>query len=147
MTGLESIPIINGLFTQLIDRVKDRQTATLVGQVQSLFQSVQAAYFAAEHKALETATKNLQIARQIAALEDSQPKTIAALNQSNLAAIAALRHGHSEQIANLIAKHQTAEARLKQRIEELIQKPVIKQPIRAIKAKDLARRPTDEPIS
>ena len=137
MTTIEAIPFINGLFIQLIDRVKDRQTASLIGQLQSLFQSVQASYFAAEHKALETATQNLQLTRQVAALEDSQPKTIAALNESHSAAIAALRHSHTTQIAQLVAKHQAAEARLAKRIEDLTPKP--KKPVRRITGGDLAK--------
>jgi regulator of replication initiation timing len=40
MTGLEAIPKIAALLTDLIERVKDRKTAALVQQIQSLHQVI-----------------------------------------------------------------------------------------------------------
>ena len=122
MTGLEAIPAVNALFINLFERIKDRQTATLVGQVQSLFQTIQTAFFAAEHKALETATQNFNLARQIAQMEDKHTKTMAALQDSNAQAMAALRKSQSDQITQLVTKHQLEVARLNKRIADMTPK-------------------------
>ncbi len=142
--ALAAVPTINGLFTQLIERVKDGKTGTLVGQLQSAFQKMQSDYFEAKHESLKIATQNYELTRKQGQLEDTHTKTVAALNDSHAAAETALRKSHAAEIARLVADHQQAEAditakqqqaasqyeqtiaSLQQRIAELTPKPVIR---------------------
>jgi len=75
MTGLEAIPKIAALLTELIERSKDGKSAGLVQQIQSFFQTVQAGYFVAEEKALTIQEENLALKRANAELVTASRRT------------------------------------------------------------------------
>jgi hypothetical protein len=100
MTGIEAIPKITTLLTQLIDRVKDRNTAEIVSQIQSLFQTLQGDYFVAEQKATESG-------RQLFTNEREHAKQVADFE----ARIKQLQSDHSE----LEAKHSIEITKLTER--------------------------------
>jgi len=88
MTTQEALTQVSALMVQLIERVKDRKTAGLVQQIQSLNQAIQSGYFAAEQKALDRQQQLFDANRKIADMEDKQTKAIAALNEEHRKAIA-----------------------------------------------------------
>jgi hypothetical protein len=74
MTALEAIPKVATLLARLIDRVKDRQTAALVQQIQQHQFVIQQGLMDANAK--------------ISKMEDEHPKAIAALKEEHRKAIA-----------------------------------------------------------
>lgn len=90
MTPLEAIPKITELMTVLIERVKDRNTSSLVSQIQSLNQTVQSGYFSAKEEALKLTSENFDLKRKIAEMEDAHPKAITAIQESHNAEISRL---------------------------------------------------------
>jgi len=91
MTTQEAISQVSALMIQLIERVKDGKTASLVQQIQSLNQTIQSGYFAAEQKALDRQQELLDAKRKISKMEDEQPKAIAALKETHRQEIAKLK--------------------------------------------------------
>jgi protein-arginine kinase activator protein McsA len=90
MTTQEALAQVSTLMIQLIERVKDRTTASLVQQIQSLNQTIQAGYFTAEQKSLDRQQELFNANRKIAKMEDEHPKAIAALKKEYGRAIAKL---------------------------------------------------------
>ena len=79
----EAIQKIKPLLSELINRVKDEKTATLVSQIQALDQTIQAAYFDAKQEAINFASQNLELKRSHAHAIDN-------LNTGHLGKVAEL---------------------------------------------------------
>ncbi len=95
MTGLEVIPQIAALITKLIARVKDAKTAAIVLEIQTLFQTLQAAYFAAEKESTESGRKCFALEQANAKLESQTAR----LKQEQADAITQLKNEHAAEIA------------------------------------------------
>jgi Ni2+-binding GTPase involved in maturation of urease and hydrogenase len=93
MSVTEAIPKISGLMIQLIELAKDGKTALLVQQIQSLNQTIQYAYVAAEQEAAESRTL-------IGYLKEQHAKEMADLNLRHAQEITALQ----QQVAELKAQ-------------------------------------------
>jgi hypothetical protein len=96
MTTQEAMAQVSALMIQLIERVKDGKTATLVQQIQSLNQTIQAGYFASEQKSLDRQQELFDANRKIAQMEDEQSKAIAAIQEKHRQEIARFTAGNAQ---------------------------------------------------
>src|SRR6266516_1139488 len=78
MTGLEAIPKIAALITQLIERVKDRKTAALVQQIQQHQLTIQTDLVEAHSKIDQMQRDH---AKAVVEINEHNAKTIARLNE------------------------------------------------------------------
>lgn len=69
MTAIEAIPKVTALITSLIERIKDRQTASLVQQIQQYQLVIQTGL-------IESQTENLELKRKILHMEQEHSKAI-----------------------------------------------------------------------
>ena len=90
MTPQEAVAQVSLLMVDLINRVKDRKTADLVQKIQSLNQTIQTGYFAAEQKSLDRQQELFEANRKIAQMEDEHSKAIAAIQEKHRAEITKL---------------------------------------------------------
>jgi hypothetical protein len=95
MTTQEAIAQISALMIQLIERVKDGKTAALVQQMQSLNQTIQSGYFAAEQKSLERQQEAFDLNRKLLQIEDEYKRAITALQEKHHAEIAKITQSNA----------------------------------------------------
>ena len=108
MAPSDAFVAISRLLSELTERSKDGRTATLVHQVQTNYQAIQAGYFSAEQRALgrqrellRLETLNVALQQKIREIATEYAKEMSALKEAHAAEIAALQESHRAEITRL----------------------------------------------